>query len=142
MRVWPGRPYPLGATWDGSGTNFALYSENATKVELCLFDSAEAATGNGTQSCLPENTDMVWHGYLPDVLPGQIYGYRVHGPYEPRTRASLQSEQGPARSVRQGDRPGDEVGRRDVGLQASAIRSGRSVVRRSRQRRLTRRWPR
>jgi glycogen operon protein len=72
----------LGATWDGSGTNFAIYSENATKVELCLFDSAEAEK----ESCrivLPENTDMVWHGYLPDILPGQIYGYRVDGPYDP-----------------------------------------------------------
>jgi glycogen operon protein len=82
MRVWPGRSYPLGATWDGSGTNFSLYSENASKVEVCLFDSPEAEK----ESCrivLPESTDMVWHGYLPDVLPGQIYGYRVHGPYEP-----------------------------------------------------------
>ena len=82
MRVWPGRSYPLGATWDGSGTNFALYSENATKVELCPFDSAEAEQ----ESCripLPENSDMVWHGYLPDVLPGQVYGYRVDGPYDP-----------------------------------------------------------
>ena len=82
MRVWPGRPYPLGATWNGSGVNFALYSENATKVELCLFDSPDAE-----QECcrvpMPESTDLVWHCYLPDVLPEQIYGYRVYGPYEP-----------------------------------------------------------
>jgi isoamylase len=82
MRVWPGRSYPLGATWDGSGTNFALYSENATKVELCLFDAPEAEK-DSCRIALPEYTDMVWHGYLPDILPGQIYGYRVHGPYEP-----------------------------------------------------------
>ncbi len=82
MRVWPGRPYPLGATWNGSGVNFALYSENATKVELCLFDSPDA----DKESCripLPESTDLVWHCYLPDMLPDQVYGYRVYGPYEP-----------------------------------------------------------
>lgn len=82
MRVWPGRPYPLGATWNGSGVNFALYSENADKVELCLFDSPDAEK----ESCriaMPESTDMVWHCYLPDALPGQVYGYRVYGPYEP-----------------------------------------------------------
>jgi glycogen operon protein len=82
LRVWPGRPYPLGATWDGSGTNFALYSENGAKVELCLFDSPTAAKESARIE-LPEQTDLVWHGYLPDVLPGQIYGYRVHGQYEP-----------------------------------------------------------
>ena len=72
----------MGATWDGSGTNFALYSENGTKVELCLFDSPTAAKETARIE-LPEQTDLIWHGYLPDVLPGQIYGYRVHGPYEP-----------------------------------------------------------
>ena len=82
MRVWPGRPYPLGATWDGAGVNFALFSEHATKVELCLFDSADD-TAEKHRIVLPEQTDMVWHAYLPDVLPGQLYGYRVHGPYEP-----------------------------------------------------------
>ena len=82
-RVWPGEPYPLGATWDGAGANFAIYSEFATSVELCLFDSVRARK----EACrveLPEQTDMVWHGYLPDVQPGQLYGYRVHGPYAPR----------------------------------------------------------
>src|SRR4029078_9549158 len=82
MRIWPGRPYPLGASWDGSGTNFALYSENATKVELCLFDSAEDQV-ESVRIQLPDSTDMVWHCCLPDVLPGQLYGYRVEGPYEP-----------------------------------------------------------
>jgi isoamylase len=81
-RVWPGRPYPLGATWDGSGTNFALYSEHATKVELCLFDDPDAEKESQCIA-LREQTDMVWHAYLPDVLPGQVYGYRVHGPYKP-----------------------------------------------------------
>src|SRR6266571_7251262 len=76
MRVWPGNSYPLGATWDGAGVNFALFSEHATKVELCLFESAEAS--NETfRITLPEQTDLVWHGYLPDVRPGQVYGYRV-----------------------------------------------------------------
>ncbi|HXW08423.1 MAG TPA: glycogen debranching protein GlgX [Vicinamibacterales bacterium] len=82
LRVWPGTPYPLGATWDGVGVNFAIFSEHATRVELCLFDSAEAEVESLTIP-LPEQTDMVWHGYLPDVHPGQLYGYRVHGPYAP-----------------------------------------------------------
>src|SRR5437762_1273018 len=82
MRTWPGRSYPLGATWDGMGVNFALFSENATKVELCLFDAADA-TKESDRISLPEHTDQVWHGYLPDAKPGQLYGYRVHGPYEP-----------------------------------------------------------
>jgi len=82
MRVWPGRPYPLGATWDGAGVNFALFSENASKVELCLFDSADD-TVESRRIVLGEYTDQVWHAYLPDVQPGQLYGYRVDGPYEP-----------------------------------------------------------
>ncbi|MFZ5831443.1 MAG: glycogen debranching protein GlgX [Planctomycetota bacterium] len=83
MRVWPGRPYPLGATWDGSGTNFAIYSEIAEKVELCLFENANA-TAEFVRIPLPETTDLVWHAYLPDIRPGQVYGYRVHGPYDPK----------------------------------------------------------
>src|SRR5947209_11746140 len=82
MRVWPGRSYPLGATWDGAGVNFALFSEHATKVELCLFDSDEADK-ESVRIVLPEQTDQVWHAYLPDILPEQLYGYRVHGPYDP-----------------------------------------------------------
>ena len=82
MRVWPGRPYPLGATWDGGGVNFAIFSEHATRVELCLFGSAKAARVY-SRITLPEYTDQVWHGYLPDVAPGQLYGYRVYGPYAP-----------------------------------------------------------
>jgi len=79
--VWPGKPYPLGSTWDGEGVNFALYSEHAEKVELCLFD----ATGKRETARveLQEQTDMVWHGYLPEVRPDQLYGYRVYGPYDP-----------------------------------------------------------
>ena len=79
--VWPGRPYPLGATWDGEGVNFALYSEHAEKVELCLFDIS--GKREILRVPLPEQTDMVWHGYLPEVRPGQLYGYRVFGPYAP-----------------------------------------------------------
>ena len=82
MRIWPGRPYPLGATWDGRGVNFALYSENATKVELCLFNSVND-TQEAVRIALTEHTDMVWHAYLPEARPGQLYGYRVYGPYEP-----------------------------------------------------------
>jgi glycogen operon protein len=82
-RVWPGNPYPLGATFDGGGVNFAIYSENATKIELCLFDRHDAAT-EYERIALREQTDMIWHAYLPDIRPGQLYGYRVHGPYEPQ----------------------------------------------------------
>ncbi len=82
LRVWPGQPYPLGATWDGAGVNFALYSEHATGVDLCLFDSADA-TAESQRIALPGHTHKVWHGYLPDVRPGQLYGYRVSGPYQP-----------------------------------------------------------
>ncbi|GGQ38950.1 glycogen operon protein [Actinomadura coerulea] len=78
--VWPGDPYPLGATWDGTGTNFALFSEVARRVELCLFD----AEGRETRRELPEVDGFVWHGYLPGIGPGQRYGYRVHGPFDPR----------------------------------------------------------
>ena len=81
-RIWPGRPYPLGATFDGHGVNFALFAEHATKVELCLFDSADDTSAAETIT-LPEQTDMVWHGFLPDCAPGQLYGYRVHGPFDP-----------------------------------------------------------
>src|SRR3546814_6693495 len=76
-----GRPFPLGATWDGLGVNFALFSANATKVELCLFDNDGARETGRVE--LPEYTDEVWHGYLPEARPGTVYGYRVHGPYEP-----------------------------------------------------------
>ncbi len=79
VEVWPGNPYPLGATYDGSGTNFSMFSEVAERVDLCLFDEG----GNETPVALTENDGFVWHGYLPGVGPGQRYGYRVHGPYVP-----------------------------------------------------------
>ena len=79
MQVWPGIPFPLGATWDGKGTNFSLFSENAESVELCLFDPA----GQETRVRLSERTAFNWHCYLPGIGPGQLYGYRVHGAYDP-----------------------------------------------------------
>ena len=79
MRIWPGKPYPLGATWDGVGTNFSVFSEVAHRVHLCLFDES----GQETRVDLPEVTSFIWHGYLPNVGPGQRYGFRVHGPWEP-----------------------------------------------------------
>jgi glycogen operon protein len=82
MRIWPGSPHPLGATWDGEGVNFALFSQHATAVELCLFDSREAVR-ESRRVALHERRGHVWHAFLPDVRPGQLYGYRVHGPYEP-----------------------------------------------------------
>jgi glycogen operon protein len=82
LRVWRGNPYPLGATWDGSGANFAIFSENAEAVDLCLFD---ADGGNEQRVRMTEQTDLVWHCHLPDVRPGQRYAYRMHGRYEPAT---------------------------------------------------------
>ena len=79
MQVWSGRPYPLGATYDGKGTNFSLFSEVAERVEVCLFDDR----GHETRVDLPETTALCWHGYLPSARPGQRYGYRVHGPWAP-----------------------------------------------------------
>jgi glycogen operon protein len=79
MQIWPGQPYPLGASFDGVGTNFSVFSEAATKVQLCLFDE----TGKETCFDLPETTALCWHGYLPNVRPGQRYGFRVHGPWAP-----------------------------------------------------------
>ena len=78
---WPGRPDPRGATWDGEGVNFALFSEHAERVELCIFDP----TGRREvqRIGLTERTDQVWHCYLPEARPGLLYGYRVHGPYRP-----------------------------------------------------------
>jgi isoamylase len=80
-RIWPGSPYPLGATWDGNGVNFALFSAHAERVELCLFD--RRGLREVERIPLPEYTDEVWHGYLPEARPGLLYGYRVWGPYEP-----------------------------------------------------------
>ena len=79
--IWPGSPSPLGATFKGGGVNFSIFSEHATKVELCFFDSPDAPA-ESHRIALPEKTNQVWHGCLPDVKPGQIYGYRVHGPYD------------------------------------------------------------
>jgi isoamylase len=77
LRVWPGKPFPLGATWDGDGTNFSLFSEHAERVELCLYGDDERRIEVG------ERTAFNWHCYLPGVGPGTRYGFRVHGPYDP-----------------------------------------------------------
>jgi glycogen operon protein len=82
VKIWLGYPYPLGATWLGNGVNFAIFSENATSVDLCLFDNIDAAQEN-IRIPMTEQTDQVWHVFLPDVRPGQLYGYRVYGPYDP-----------------------------------------------------------
>jgi len=81
IRIAEGSPFPLGATWDGEGVNFALFSANATKVELCLFD--EKGEKELERIELPEYTDEVWHVYVFGLRPAAVYGYRVHGPYEP-----------------------------------------------------------
>jgi isoamylase len=82
MKIKPGSPYPLGATWDGAGVNFAIFSEHASRVELCLFHSI-ADSHEFIRIPLPEHTDQIWHCYMPDLLPGQLYGYRFYGPYQP-----------------------------------------------------------
>ncbi len=82
VKVWLGYPYPLGATWLGNGVNFALFSEMAASVDLCLFDSIDARQEN-IRIPMTEHTDQVWHVFLPDVRPGQLYGFRVFGPYDP-----------------------------------------------------------
>ena len=98
--MWPGSPFPLGASWDGQGTNFSLFSEHAGRVELCLFDDE----GRETRHELPRRTAFNWHGYLPGVGPGARYGYRVHGPYDAgergtaSTRRSSSSTRTPRRS--------------------------------------------
>src|SRR5277367_6636177 len=81
LRLTAGSPYPLGATWDGLGTNFAVFSAHAQRIDLCLFDpSGRREIAHLT---MPEYTDAVWHGYLPDAEPGTVYGYRAYGPYDP-----------------------------------------------------------
>src|SRR4051794_25535172 len=81
-RIREGLPNPLGATWDGKGTNFAVFSAHATKVEVCVFDGQAQTELERIE--LPEYTDEIWHGYLPDIAPGTPYGFRVHGPYAPQ----------------------------------------------------------
>ncbi|UGU29055.1 glycogen debranching protein GlgX [Mycolicibacterium smegmatis] len=83
LEIWRGKAYPLGATYDGSGTNFALFSEVAERVELCLFDDDGDGGLRETRITLPEVDGFVWHGFIPNIEPGQRYGYRVHGPYDP-----------------------------------------------------------
>ncbi len=95
MRIWPGGPHPLGATWDGEGVNFALFSEHATGVQLLLFEHESDGEPQSTVT-LMERTDFIWHAYLPDARPGTLYGYKVDGPYEPSAGTPLQPEQAAA----------------------------------------------
>ena len=133
MRVWPGVPYPQGATWDGEGVNFSIFSEHATGVELCLFDKDEDATASH-RIRLTERTDLNWHCYLPDARPSQLYGYRVYGPYGAERGTPVQPDQAPARPVRQGDQRQDPLGRHGLRLHGRAPRR-RPRPRRPRQRR-------
>ena len=82
VKAWTGKPYPLGATWTDDGVNFAIFSEHATSIELCLFDDIDAPK-EIARVALREQTEQVWHAFLPEVRPGQLYGYRAYGPYEP-----------------------------------------------------------
>ena len=109
MRVWPGHPSPLGATWDGKGVNFALFSEHATQVDLCLFEAVDAPTETH-RIPLPEQTDQVWHAYLPEVSPGQLYAIACTAPMRRRratasTRTRWCSTPMPKRSAAISDGP-------------------------------------
>ena len=97
MRAWPGEPFPLGPSWDGNGTNFSITSENAERVELCLFDDNDVET----RVELPRNTAHNWHGYLPGVRPGQRYGYRVYGPWVQALVERAREELGTGRQARE-----------------------------------------
>ena len=126
MKVRPGKPYPLGATWDGMGVNFSIFSAHAERVELCLFDGPDA-TRETMRFPLPERTDFVWHGYLPGVRPEQLYGYRMSGPYDPGAGHRFNPAKvvldpyakGIGRTLRWNDAVyGYAVGRPESGLQA------------------------
>ena len=118
--VWPGTWYPLGATFDGAGCNFSVFSEVAERVELCLFDE----DGSEQRVDLPETRTFCWHGYVPAWTPGQRYGFRVHGPWDPARGLRCNPAQAAARSVRQGDRrPGRlEARRLSVHIDADGTR--------------------
>ena len=109
-RILEGHPSPRGAEWTGLGVNFSIFSENATKVELCLFD--EAGEQELERLELPEYTNQIFHGFVPDARPGTIYGYRVHGPYEPEEGHRFQSEQAAARPPTQRRWWGNSTGTR------------------------------
>ncbi len=117
-----GMPHLRGAAWDGDGVNFSLFSAHATGVELCLFDAS--GERELERIALPEYTDEIWHGYLEGAKPGLVYGYRVHGPYEPGAGPSLQSEQAAHRSVRPRAHPAASCGT----PAASATRSARRTT--------------
>ena len=113
-RIQPGSPSPLGATWDGRGVNFALFSEHAEKVELCLFEPG--GKRETERIVLPEYTNQIWHGYIVGLHPGQLYGYRVYGPYEPRTGHRFNPQQAADRPLRDGDRGPAAADRRPLRL--------------------------
>ena len=129
--VWPGSPFPLGPMWDGDGTNFSLFSENAERVQLCLFD----ADDNEERIEIVERTAFNWHCYLPGVGPGQRYGYRVHGPYDPEHGHRFNPNKLLHRPLREGDRRRGAVG----GGQHAALHPRRLRDRRPRARRRGRR---
>ena len=127
MEIWPGNPYPLGATYDGTGVNFAIFSEVAEKVELCLIGER----GKETRLTLPEVDGFVWHGFLPGVQPGQRYGYRVHGPYEPSQGDRCNPGEAAARPVRQGGRRRDASATRRCSATTSTTPTAASTTSRT-----------
>ena len=129
MQIWPGQPYPLGATFDGVGTNFSVFSEVAERVELSLFDDR----GKETRIDLPEMTALCWHGYVPDVRPGQRYRLSRPRSLGSGQRTLVQSEQGPPRSICQGARWRVDLERGRISVH---VRRRGVIPKRSRQRAL------
>ena len=127
MQIWPGQPFPLGATYDGNGTNFSLFSEVATRVELCLFDD----DGKETRVTLPEVTALCWHGYLPGIKAGPALRVPRAWTLGAGAGALVQSQQAAARSIREGDRRRVDVERGDVPV---SLRQARRLEERSGQR--------
>ena len=129
-RLEAGSPYPLGATFDGEGVNFAVFSANAEQIELCVFDSQ--GKRELQRYPLPEWTDEVWHGYLPDAGPGLVYGYRAYGPYEPEQGHRFNPNKLLLDPYAQQARRADQVDRRAPRLQGQGSSRG-PVVRQARQ---------
>ncbi len=122
IKTWLGYPYPLGATWLGNGVNFALFSETRDFGRSLSLRQHGSARRKTSAFPMTEHTDQVWHIFLPEVRPGQIYGYRVSGPYEPEMRNALQQFQAASRSLRQGDRGPGGIGRTKCLATSSAAR--------------------
>ncbi len=123
VRTWLGHPYPLGATWMGNGVNFALFSEHAATVDLCLFDRPDASQ-EIVRIPITESSDHVWHVFLPEARPGQLYGYRISGPYDPEHGMRFNNAKLLIDPVRQSNHRKRPLGRRNVCLRRRERKGG------------------